>query len=313
MSLVTDAKVVVISGGVGAARLLRGLHRRVEHLTAIVNVADDLVLHGLHISPDIDTILYTLAGAVSVDRGWGLEGETWQAMDMLGRYGGEDWFSLGDRDLGTHLYRTQRLNQGATLTAVSDELRHAWDLELDLLPVTDDPVRTMITISEGGPPQEITFQEYFVARQHNVPVTHIRLAGIDCAAETEGVTAALETADRIVIAPSNPLVSIDPVVAVGEVRQRLTARRDDVIAVSPIIGGEALKGPAARLMTELGMECSAVGVARHYSEICGTLVIDTVDASLASEIEALGVRSLVTDTVMSQPGVLRSLCDTLLG
>jgi LPPG:FO 2-phospho-L-lactate transferase len=309
---VTDPNVVVISGGVGAARLLRGFHRRVEYVTAVVNVGDDIVLHGLHISPDIDTIVYTLAGAVSTDRGWGLEGETWQAMKMLGRYGGQDWFSLGDRDLGTHLYRTQRLREGATLTDTTKELCGAWDLNLRVLPVTDNPVRTKVTISEDGSPREISFQDYFVARRHNVPVIAIRFAGVDDAVETEEVSAALEAADRIVIAPSNPLVSIDPVLAVGDVRHRLTARRDDVIGISPIIGGEALKGPAGRLMTELGMECSAVGVARHYSDVCGTMVIDTADASLAREIEAMGVRCIVSDTIMSEPGVLTALCDALL-
>ncbi|MFW2382457.1 MAG: 2-phospho-L-lactate transferase [Acidimicrobiales bacterium] len=307
-----DTNVVVLSGGVGAARLLRGLHRRVGGLTAIVNVGDDMVLHGLHISPDIDTIVYTLAEAVSAERGWGLEGETWQAMEMLGRYGGQDWFSLGDRDLGTHLYRTQRLSEGATLTRVTEELCRAWDLSLDVLPVTDDPVRTIVTISEDGSDLEIGFQDYFVARQHGVPVTDIRFDGIADAVETTSTATALERADRIIIAPSNPLVSIDPVLAIGELRPRLESRRNEVIGVSPIIGGEALKGPAARLMTELGMECSALGVARHYADICGTLVVDNVDAALAPQIEELGVRCIVTDTIMSRPGVLSSLCDTLL-
>lgn len=308
----TDTSVVVISGGVGAARLLRGFHGQLEQLTAIVNVGDDMVLNGLYISPDIDTIIYTLAGAVSSERGWGLEGETWQAMEMLRRYGGQDWFSLGDRDLGTHLYRSQRLSEGASLTHVTDELRRAWDLNLRLLPVSDDPVRTKVTISEAGSVQEVSFQDYFVARQHSVPVTNIRFDGIPGAVETDEVITALETADRIVIAPSNPLVSIDPVVAVGEVHRRLAARREDVIGVSPIIGGQALKGPAGRLMTEFGMESSALGVAQHYSDICATLVIDTADAVLAPQVEALGMRCIVTGTVMSEPGVLTSLCRTLL-
>jgi LPPG:FO 2-phospho-L-lactate transferase len=307
-----DSNVAVISGGVGAARLLRGFHRQVEQLTAIVNVGDDMVLHGLCISPDIDTIIYTLADAVSTERGWGLEGETWQAMGMLGRYGGQDWFSLGDKDLGTHLFRTQRLHEGATLTAITGELSAAWDLDLDILPVSDDPIHTMVTIQGPDTGTEISFQDYFVARQHSVPVTGIRFDGVGTAIETSNVVAALEQADRIVIAPSNPLVSIDPVLAVGGIRQRLAIRRDDVIGVSPIIGGEALKGPAARLMTEFGMECSAVGVASHYSDICGTMVIDTVDSALAPEIEALGMRCIVTDTIMSEPGVLESLCQTLL-
>jgi LPPG:FO 2-phospho-L-lactate transferase len=309
---VIDSNVVVISGGVGAARLLRGFHRQLDQLTAIVNVGDDMVMHGLHISPDIDTIIYTLAGAVSAERGWGLEGESWQAMKMLNHYGGLDWFSLGDRDLGTHLYRTQRLTEGASLTEITRELCDAWDLELSVLPVSDDPIRTHVTIQEPGGATEISFQDYFVARQHNVRVTKIRFDGIGTAEETSDVVVALENADRIVIAPSNPLVSIDPVLATGDVRNRIAARREAVIGVSPIVGGAALKGPAARLMTEFGLECSAVGVASHYSDICGTLVIDTADAALAPEIEALGMRCVVADTVMSQPGVLADLCRVLL-
>ena len=305
-------QVTVVSGGVGAARLLRGFHRSVDDLTAVVNVADDMVLHGLHISPDIDTILYTLAGANSVERGWGLEGETWQAMEMLGKLGGQDWFALGDKDLATHLFRTQRLHEGASLTQVTKELAQAWDLQLDVLPVTDDSVRTMVTIDSTDSPTEVSFQNYFVAHQHSVPVRGIRFDGASAATLSPAARLALSDADRVVIAPSNPLVSIDPILAVPGVRDLLCDRRESVIAVSPIIGGEALKGPAARLMTELGLECSAVGVARYYADYCSTLVIDTVDAGLAEAIEALGVRCIVTDTVMAEPGVLDSLCETLL-
>lgn len=292
--------------------MLRGFHRSVSHLTAVVNVADDMVLHGLHISPDIDTIVYTLADANSVERGWGLGGETWQAMELLGKLGGQDWFALGDRDLATHLFRTQRLHEGATLTQVTKELTEAWDLELEVLPASDHELRTMVTIDSPKGPTEISFQNYFVARQHSVPVSNIRFHGAADAPPTPAVIEALSGADRVVIAPSNPLVSIDPVLAVPGIRDLLHDRRDSVVAVSPIIGGEALKGPAARLMTELGMECSAVGVARHYAEYCGTLVIDTVDAALADAVEALGLRCIVTDTIMAEPGVLDSLCAKLL-
>ncbi len=309
--MVIESEVVVISGGVGAARLLRGLHRRVDPLTAIVNVADDMNLHGLHISPDIDTILYTLAGEVSEERGWGLERETWQAMQMLGRYGGQDWFSLGDRDLGTHLFRTQRLSEGATLSEVTDELARAWELDLRVLPATDDPERTMVTLDSAGNP-EITFQDYFVARQHNVPVRSIRFEGATQARPAAGLLDALRTARRIVIAPSNPVVSIDPILAVPGIRRILTARRTDVVAVSPIIGGRALKGPAARLLTELGVDASAVGIAEYYADVCSTLAIDTADIALADDVESIGLRCIVTDTIMSEPGVLESLCDTLL-
>ena len=305
-------RVAVVSGGVGAARLLRGFHRSVEELTAVVNVADDMVLHGLHISPDIDTILYTLADAASAERGWGLEGETWQAMELLGKLGGQNWFALGDKDLATHLFRTQRLNEGATLTEVTEELVQAWDLELVVLPVTNDSLRTMVTIEGPDAPSEISFQNYFVAQQHSVPVSAIRFAGAGAATLSPDARDALTSADRIVIAPSNPLVSIDPILAVLGVRDLLAERRDDVVAVSPIIGGAALKGPAARLMTELGLECSAVGVASHYNDFCGTLVIDSVDAVLAPAVEDLGMRCIVTDTVMAEPGVLDSLCAKLL-
>ena len=309
--MMIDSDVVVISGGVGAARLLRGMHRRVDPLTAVVNVADDMNLHGLHISPDIDTILYTLADAVSPERGWGLDGETWQAMEMLGRYGGQDWFSLGDRDLGTHLYRTQRLSEGATISMVTDELRRAWELELRLLPATDDRQRTMVTL-DNAEEREISFQDYFVARQHGVPVRSVRFEGAAEALPAPGVIEAMGAARRIVIAPSNPIVSIDPILAIPGIRELLTARRNDVIAVSPIIGGEALKGPAARLLTELGVEASPVGVAGYYADVCSTVVIDNVDRALAGAVESTGVRCVVADTIMSQPGVLRVLCDSLL-
>ncbi|NNF53302.1 MAG: 2-phospho-L-lactate transferase [Acidimicrobiales bacterium] len=307
--------VTVISGGVGAARLLQGLHRRIatHDLIAVVNVADDMVLHGLHISPDLDTITYTLANEVSTERGWGLEGESWQAMKMVGHYGGQDWFSLGDRDLGTHLYRTQRLNEGVPLSTVTAEIARAWGLDLTIIPVTNNPVRTMVTLAEGpGTGEEIGFQEYFVGRQHDIAVSAVRFDGIESSHPAEGVEAALDISGRIIIAPSNPVVSVDPVLAIPGIRDHMKRRRDRVIGISPIIGGKALKGPAARLMTEMGFESSAVGVAKYYQDICGTLVIDTADAALAPAIEALGVRCVVTDTVMSEPGVLDALCDTIL-
>lgn len=306
----TIGPVVVICGGVGAARLLRGLVPLAGgRLTAIANVGDDLELHGLHISPDLDTITYTLADAVSADRGWGLEGETWQAMEMVGRYGGVDWFSLGDRDLGTHLYRTHRLAEGADLTTVTAEIIAAWGLELRLLPVTHDRLRTMVTTVDEG---EITFQEYFVRRQHDVAVTAVRFAGAASARPAPGVIEAIEAADRIIVAPSNPAVSIDPVLAVPGVRDALRARRDDVVAVSPIIGGKALKGPADRLLTELGRESSVVGVAHWYAELVGTLVIDTVDEGLADAVALAGPKPIVCDTIMAQPGVTESLAKRLL-
>ncbi len=302
--------VVVICGGVGAARLLRGIVPAAgADLTAIANVGDDLELHGLHISPDLDTITYTLADAVSAERGWGLEGESWQAMEMVTRYGGVDWFNLGDRDLGTHLYRTHRLHEGADLTTVTAEITQAWGIDLRLVPVTHDRLRTMVTTVDEG---EITFQEYFVRRQHDVAVTAVRFDGAEEAAPAPGVLEAIANAERIIVAPSNPAVSIDPVLAVPGVTEALRERRDDVIAVSPIIGGKALKGPADRLLNELGRESSAVGVAEWYADLVGTLVIDTVDAELADAVAAVGPRPIVTDTIMAQPGVTEALADLLL-
>ncbi len=299
-------RIAVVCGGVGAARLLTGLRRVVaaSDLVAIANVGDDLELHGLHVSPDLDTITYTTAGAVSAERGWGLDGETWQAMAMIGRYGGVDWFNLGDRDLGTHLYRTHRLHQGATLAEVTAEIVAAWGLDFQLLPVTNDRLRTMVTTVDEG---EIQFQEYFVRRHHDVAITAVRFEGAEAARPAPGVLEALRTADRIVIAPSNPAVSIDPVLAVPGFRQLLVERRAQVVAVSPIIGGKALKGPADRLMTELGFDASAEGVARWYHDVVGTLVIDTVDADHAPAIEALGTEVIVMPTVMSEPAITDNL------
>lgn len=309
--------IAVLCGGVGAARLLSGLVQLLpgRDLSAIVNVADDTVLHGLHISPDLDTIVYTLADAVSSERGWGLEGETWNAMNMLSRYGGEDWFSLGDSDLGTHLFRTQRLGEGRTLTEVTGAIATAWGLELSVLPVTDDRIATMVTVGgeagelppELSPGDRIGFQEYFVRYRHDLPVDRISFEGADDATLTSQVERAVDQADLIVIAPSNPVVSIDPVLAVGDLGSRLRDRRQSVVAVSPIVGGRALKGPADRLLADLGAESSATGVARWYRDIAGTIVVDEVDRSQVSAIEELGVRALATDTIMSSPEAAAAL------
>jgi len=298
--------VAVICGGVGAAKLLAGLIRVMPpgDVVAIANVADDMNLHGLHISPDLDTITYTTAGAVSSERGWGLEGETWQAMASLGRYGGDDWFGLGDRDLGTHLYRTQRLSQGTSLAEVTAEITKAWELDYRLLPVTNDRVRTMVTTVDEG---EITFQDYFVRRQHAVAVSAVRFDGAAEAKPSPGVLEALDEAERIIIAPSNPVVSIDPVLAVPGVTEAINRRRDDVVAVSPIVGGKALKGPADRLMIELGREASVVGVARWYRELITTLIIDNVDADAAPAISALGVSPIVMPSVMADVAITDAL------
>ncbi|MGH9136841.1 MAG: 2-phospho-L-lactate transferase [Acidimicrobiales bacterium] len=290
-------KVAVLAGGVGAAKFLAGLVRVVPpaDVTAIVNVGDDLELHGLHISPDLDTVTYTLAGAVNPETGWGLAGETWQAMGVLGRLGGPDWFRLGDKDLGTHLYRTGRLRDGSPLSAVTAEIAAGWGLGLTLLPVTDDRLRTKVTLDDE---REVDFQTYFVGRRHEVPVRAVRFDGDDTAKPAPGVLDALTLADVIVIAPSNPIVSIDPVLAVPGVRDAVQRRRQQVVAVSPIVAGAALKGPADRLLAELGHEASVVGVARLYAALCAALVVDDADAALAADVDAEGVRCVVAPTVM---------------
>ena len=306
-------RVAVLCGGVGAARLLAGLVRAVPpaDVTAIVNTADDMVLHGLAISPDLDTVVYTVAGAIDPDRGWGLRDESWRAMSTLERYGGATWFGLGDRDLGTHLFRTQRLAEGATLSAVTAAIARAWGLDLGVVPVTDDPVRTMITLADTG--DEVAFQDYFVARRHAVPVASVRFAGAGEATPAPGVLEALAGADAIVVAPSNPIVSIAPVLAVPGVREAVTARRDAVVAISPLVGGKALKGPADRLLRELGHDDSVVGVARLYAPFAGALVVDTADAGHADAVRAAGLRCVVTDTIMRDPGAAAALCEVALG
>ena len=298
----TGPSVAVLCGGVGAARFLSGLVDVVDPtvITAVVNVADDIVLHGLRISPDIDTIVYTLAGAHSTERGWGLEGETWQAMAMLGRYGGQDWFSLGDRDLGTHLFRTDSLNRGRSLSEVTADIARAWGLELTLIPVTEDRLRTMITTVDEG---EIGFQEYFVRRRHDVAVTAVRFDGATEARPAPGVLTALETSDVVVIAPSNPVVSIDPILAVPGVRDALAARAESVVAISPIVGGKALKGPADRLLVELGRQASVEAVGQWYADLASVLIVDSVDAAHVEKLESRGYRVIVTDTIMARPGV----------
>jgi LPPG:FO 2-phospho-L-lactate transferase len=311
--------IVVLAGGVGAARLLAGLVRVVppSEVTAIVNTGDDVVLHGLHISPDLDTVTYTLAGADNPDTGWGLAGETWQAMEALGRYGGSTWFNLGDRDLGTHLYRTGRLAAGVGLAEVTASIAAGWGLEPTLLPMTEDRVSTMVTLADGadgtGHGAEVGFQEYFVRLRHDVPVASVRFDGARRSRPGPGVLEALAGADVVVVAPSNPIVSIGPLLAVPGIADAIRARRADTVAVSPIVAGAALKGPADRLMRELGHEASVVGVARLYSELAATLVVDAADAALALGVEAEGMRCLVTDTIMRTPEVAADLARVVLG
>ena len=305
------AAITVICGGVGAARFLRGLVEAVDpnDVTGIVNTGDDMRLHGLAISPDLDTCTYTLSDAINPETGWGLAGETWQARDTLDRYGGQTWFGLGDRDLGTHLYRTQRLDEGAALSEVTREITAAWGLELRLLPMSDDEVRTHVTTETG---ERLEFQRYFVERRHQDPIAHVEFVGVDSCTPAPGVLDAIRQADAIVIAPSNPFVSIAPVLAVPGVREALVERRDATACISPIIGGAAVKGPAADLMRTLGHEVSAVGIARIMAPIAATLVIDDEDAALADDVRAAGIEPVVTDTMMRSPSVAAELATTTL-
>jgi LPPG:FO 2-phospho-L-lactate transferase len=300
------SSVVGLAGGVGAARFLAGLVTAVEpvRITAIVNTGDDVVLHGLHVSPDLDTVMYTLAGAVNPETGWGLTGETWKVMEALEQVApaapaaslaAMTWFRLGDKDLATHLYRTQRLREQAPLSAVTAELATARGVSVRLLPMTDDPVETRVVVAGEG---EIGFQDYFVGRGHSVPVEEVRFVGADTAHPGPGVLEAIEAAEIVIVCPSNPIVSIGPILALPSISDALTRRRDDAVAVSPIVAGQALKGPAARLMSELGHEPSVVGVARIYAPFVCTLVIDEADRELAAKVEAEGMRCIVAPTVM---------------
>ena len=310
--------LVTLCGGVGAARMLSGFVRAVDpaEITAIVNVADDLVLHGLHISPDLDTVTYTLAGLDNRETGWGVAGESWTVMEELAQLGGESWFRLGDRDLATHLFRTQLLATGQPLSAVTAAIAGARGIAVRMLPVTDDPLRTRVTLSQptdlGGAGTEVAFQDYFVRLQHAASVSAVRFEGAESARPGPGVQEAIDQAELIVVCPSNPVVSIGPLLAVPGILPALTARRDDVIAVSPIVAGAALKGPADRLMAELGTEPSVVGVARLYAPWVHTLVIDEADRDLAGAVEAEGLRCVVAPTVMRTPALASALARTVI-
>lgn len=303
--------IAVLCGGVGAARFLVALARVLDPsiTVGIVNTGDDTVLHGLSISPDLDTVTYTLADAIDPDRGWGLADESWHAMEALQRYAAvrpegsssaPTWFNLGDRDLATHFYRTARLHEGATLAEVTVEICAAWGIAQRLIPMSNQTVSTVVTLAHGG---DVSFQEYFVKLRHGVAVQAVRFEGAETAELTPGLDDVLTTAECVLIAPSNPIVSIGPIRALPLVDLALGARRSSVVAVSPIVGGVALKGPADRMMTELGHESSVIGVARLYAPIAGTLVIDPVDAHHAAAVEAEGMRAVITPSVMSNPEI----------
>ena len=306
-------RVVELAGGVGGAKLAHGLQVHLgERLTVVVNTGDDLERHGLLVCPDHDTVMYTLAGLDNREWAWGLAGETFAASEMLARYGEETWFRLGDRDLATHLVRTRRLRAGERLTPVSRDLQAALGVTATILPMTDEPVRTRVRTDEGW----LDFQTYFVGRHQEPAVHEVDFEGVAAARPTPEVFAALEAADAIVVAPSNPFVSIDPILAIPGLRAALDAARArgvPVAAVSGIVGGKAIKGPADRMFETLAGEApSALAVARRYAGWVDRFVLDSQDAAFEPAIRALGFETLVTDTLMVDDEVRASLAGTIL-
>jgi LPPG:FO 2-phospho-L-lactate transferase len=304
-------KVTVLAGGVGAARFLEGVVQVVapEDVTVISNTGDDEDFFGLRVSPDIDIVIYTLAGAVDAEKGWGLTGETFHTLEALRRFGYDTWFNLGDSDLATHTHRTRLLRGGATLSEATRSIAAAFGLRLTLLPVSDDRIRTIVETDAGA----LAFQEYFVKRRTEDVVRGVRFEGIDAARPAPGVLEAILGADVVAVAPSNPVVSIGPLLAVAGVREALRAARGRVVAVSPIIGGRTVKGPADRMMASLGMTPTAAGVAEAYSDFLDVLVIDEEDRHLKPAVEAAGVRAVVAQTIMRGPAEKRALAEVVLG
>jgi LPPG:FO 2-phospho-L-lactate transferase len=304
-------KIAVLAGGVGGARFVRALTEVVDPsgVTVVANVGDDLELYGLHVSPDLDTLLYTLGGLADEERGWGRAGETWRAFEAARELGGPAWFQLGDLDLGLHLVRTEALRHAEPLSAVTRRLAAAAGLEVTLLPATDDRLRTRLRTPAG----ELEFQEWFVARGHRDPVDAVVVDGADAARPAPGVIQALVSADLIAIAPSNPFVSIEPILAVPGIRIALAERQEHVVAVSPLIGGRAVKGPAEEMFRRLAGGTTPQHVAGCYDGLIGALVIDEADAGGAAAVAEGGVRPLVTHTLMSEPSARRALVETVLG
>lgn len=302
--------IVVLAGGVGAARFLEGLVQVVpqERLTVIVNTGDDRDFYGLHVSPDLDIVMYTLAGVVDETHGWGIRGDTFNTMQQLTAYGEEDWFMLGDRDLATHIHRTKLLREGRTLSEVSDELRRHFGLALRILPMSDQPVQTHIQTPAGL----LHFEEYMVKRRCSDEVQDVIFVGANEARPAPGVLDALKDAEAILLAPSNPIVSIGSILAVPGVHDMLHEASGMVVAVSPIVGGAPIKGPADKLMNGLGMEVSAVGVARSYRDFLDVMVIDRQDAYLLDRVEDLGIPAIATNTMMRDAASKAALARAVL-
>jgi LPPG:FO 2-phospho-L-lactate transferase len=286
-----NMKITALAGGVGGAKLAHGLAQILgpDELTIIVNTGDDFEHLGMYICPDLDTVCYTLGGLANSETGWGRAGETWNTIANIYRLGGPAWFRLGDQDIATHLERTRRLKEGQSLSKITRDFCKAWGIQHTILPMSDSPVRTMVDSDEG----ELAFQEYFVHRLCAPKVKGFRFDGVEVAESVVGVKEAIEAADAVVICPSNPWVSVDPILQV------IKKINKPIVAVSPIIGGKTVKGPAAKMYSELGIEPSALAVAKHYRNILTGFVLDNIDLSMESEVKELGIKTLTTDTLMN--------------
>jgi len=304
-------KIAALSGGVGGAKLALGLNTVMgsDDLTLIANTGDDFQFHGLHVSPDIDTLVYTLSGKSDEARGWGLAGETWGFMEALGELGGEAWFNLGDHDLAMHILRTEKLRQGVSLSAITAHVRQTLGIAAHILPMSDQAVPTIVHTAEHG---SISFQRYFVERRAEPTVTGFTFEGIDAARPAPGLLDALAAADRIIICPSNPFISIDPVLAVPGVRDALANASAPVIAVSPIVAGDAIKGPTAKMFREMGTEPSVQAVATRYQDIVDLMIIDEQDTTAAKDVQALGIGVVTAQTVMRTLEDKTALAETAL-
>ena len=303
-------KILALAGGVGGAKLASGLQAALLEgsLTVVVNTADDFRLWGLHISPDLDTVMYTLAGLANAATGWGLAGDTWSGLDMLSRYGRDTWFRVGDMDMATHVLRTQMLSEGLTLTQATGALAASLGVPTRILPMCDERVETLVETSEGT----LGFQDYFVRRRHADAVTGVSFEGIDSARPTAEVRDALGEASAVIFCPSNPIVSIGPILAVPGMQGAIERARSVKVAVSPIVGGVALKGPAADMLRTMGHEVSPVGVAALYAGTIDGMVIDRVDATLAPRIRDMGIETEIADTIMSTEADRRELAEQVL-
>ena len=297
-------KIVALAGGVGGAKLAHGLAQilKPEELTIIVNTGDDFEHYGLYICPDLDTVCYTLAGLANQETGWGRGNESWNVLDNVSKLGGPDWFRLGDHDLGTHLERTRRLELGDSLSKITRHFCITWGVRHTVLPMSDQPVRTIVETDEGN----LAFQEYFVHRRCGPRVRGFRFDGVDMAEPAPGAREAIQAADAVVICPSNPWVSIDPILKIYPNINK------PMVAISPIIGGESVKGPAAKMYRELGIEPSALAVARHYEGLAANFVLDEVDAQLNESIRGLNMHTLVTNTLMRSHEDRRQLVRAVL-